>query len=305
MMNRKAIPLPDAKIENDSRDVVVIVIGESARSDHFSLYDYDRCTNPYLEQEEDVVALNATSADTYTTAGVKAIIDHKATDKLYEILPNYLYRGGVDVVWRTNNWGEPPLHIADIEKVADLKAKYPNANPNYDGILVEGLAERIALSNKNKVFIVLHTSTSHGPTYYKKYPAEFEKFTPVCTTVEMAEADQQELINAYDNTILYTDYIIHSAIEELRTLKDWRSTLLFVSDHGESLGENNLYMHGMPKSMAPREQFDIPFIVWLSDSERTIKDIECAEQYHVFHTVLNALSIESEIYNPEHNLIND
>lgn len=303
-LNQKEILLPDATIKNDNKEVCVVIIGESARSKNFSLYGYERETNPLMKQDS-VTALRAESAATYTTAGVKAIIDHKATDKLYEILPNYLYRGGVDVVWRTNNWGEPPLHIADIEKVADLKAKYPNANPNYDGILVEGLAERIASSDKSKVLIVLHTSTSHGPTYYKKYPAEFEKFTPVCTTVEMAEADQQELINAYDNTILYTDYIIHSAIEELRTLKDWRSTLLFVSDHGESLGENNLYMHGMPKSMAPREQFDIPFIVWLSDSERTIKDVECAEQYHVFHTVLNALSIESEIYNPEHNLIND
>ena len=151
----------------------------------------------------------------------------------------------------------------------------------------------------------MHTSTSHGPTYYKKYPKEFEVFTPVCTTVEMAEADHHELINAYDNSILYTDYLVHTAIEELRSLKEWRSTLLYVSDHGESLGENNLYMHGMPKSMAPREQFDIPFIVWLSDAERTIRTIECAEQYHVFHTVLSSLSVESEIYNAEYDIIDN
>ena len=153
--------------------------------------------------------------------------------------------------------------------------------------------------------VVVHTSTSHGPTYYKKYPAEFERFTPVCTTVEMAEADHDELINAYDNTILYTDYIVHTTIEELRTLEGWRATMLFVSDHGESLGENNLYMHGMPKSMAPAEQFDIPFIVWHYDSERTIKDIELAEQYCVFHTVLSSLSIESEIYNAEYDIFNN
>lgn len=300
-LNAKEIALPDATIMNQSKEVCVLIIGESARSQNFSLYGYERHTNPLMEQDS-VTALRAESAATYTTAGVKAIIDHKPTNKLYEILPNYLYRNGIDVVWRTTNWGEPPLHIANVEKVADLKTKYPEADARYDGILCEGLAERIASSDKSKVFVVLHTSTSHGPTYFKKYPAEFERFTPVCTTVEMAEADHQELINAYDNTILYTDYIVHTAIEELRMLDGWRSTLLFVSDHGESLGENNLYMHGMPKSMAPREQFDIPFIVWHSDSERTIRDIECAEQYHVFHTVMSSLSVDSEIYNPEYDI---
>ena len=303
-LNAKEIPLPDAAIKSDDKEVCVLIIGESARSKNFSLYGYERQTNPLLTQDG-VVVLCAESAATYTTAGVKAIIDHKPTNKLYEILPNYLYRNGIDVIWRTSNWGEPPLHIANIEKVATLKERYPEADARYDGILVEGLAERIASSDKNKVFVVLHTSTSHGPTYYKKYPKEFEVFTPVCTTVEMAEADHEELINAYDNSILYTDYLVHTAIDELRSLKEWRSTLLFVSDHGESLGENNLYMHGMPKSMAPREQFDIPFIVWLSDSERTIRDIECAEQYHVFHTVLSSLSIESEIYNAEYDIINN
>ena len=303
-LNAKEIPLPDATIKNNDKEVCVLIIGESARSKNFSLYGYERQTNPLLTQDG-VVALYAESAATYTTAGVKAIIDHKPTNKLYEILPNYLYRNGIDVIWRTSNWGEPPLHIANIEKVATLKEVYPEADARYDGILVEGLAERIASSDKNKVFAVLHTSTSHGPTYYKKYPKEFEVFTPVCTTVEMAEADHHELINAYDNSILYTDYLVHTAIEELRSLKEWRSTLLYVSDHGESLGESNLYMHGMPKSMAPREQFDIPFIVWLSDAERTIRTIECAEQYHVFHTVLSSLSVESEIYNAEYDIIDN
>lgn len=303
-LNQKEIPLPDATILNDTKEVCVLIIGESARSQNFELYGYERNTNPLLKGDS-VAVLRAESAATYTTAGVKAIIDHKATDKLYEILPNYLHRHGVDVVWRSNNWGEPPLHIDNVESVATLKKMYPASDERYDGILTQGLAERIASSSANKVLIVLHTSTSHGPTYFKKYPAEFERFTPVRTTVEMSEADHEELVNAYDNTILYTDYIIHTAIDELRTLDDWRSTLLFVSDHGESLGENNLYMHGMPKSMAPREQFDIPFIVWHSDPERTIRDIECAEQYHVFHTVMSSLSVTSDIYNPEYDIFNN
>ena len=121
-LNQKEILLPDATIKSEDREVCVVIIGESARSKNFSLYGYERPTNPLMEQDG-VVALRAESAATYTTAGVKAIIDHKPTNKLYEILPNYLYRNGVDVVWRTNNWGEPPLHIADVEKVAKLKSE--------------------------------------------------------------------------------------------------------------------------------------------------------------------------------------
>ena len=296
--NAKEILLPDAKIASESKDVVVLIIGESARRENFSLYGYNKPTNPLLEQEN-VVALIAKSAATYTTAGVKAILDHKPTDKLFEILPNYLYRAGVDVIWRTNNWGEPPVHIEKYQRVADLKALHPEADERYDAILLEGLKEAIESSSADKVFIVLHTSTSHGPIYYSKYPSEFERFTPVCTTVEMAKADPTELMNAYDNTIVYTDYLIDSVIEILRTIPTRRSAMLFVSDHGESLGENNLYMHGVPMALAPKEQVEIPFIVWSSEGRESIKQLEEVGQYHTFHSVLDFLGIESEIYNPE------
>lgn len=296
--NAKEILLPDAKIASESKDVVVLIIGESARRENFSLYGYNKPTNPLLEQEN-VVALIAKSAATYTTAGVKAILDHKPTDKLFEILPNYLYRAGVDVIWRTNNWGEPPVHIEKYQRVADLKALYPEADERFDAILLEGLKDVIESSSADKVFIVLHTSTSHGPIYYSKYPSEFERFTPVCTTVEMAKADPTELMNAYDNTIVYTDYLIDSVIEILRTIPTRRAAMLFVSDHGESLGENNLYMHGVPMALAPKEQVEIPFIVWSSEGTESIKQLEEVGQYHTFHSVLDFLGIESEIYNPE------
>ncbi len=295
--NQKEILLPDATIANSDKEVVVLIIGESARRQNFSLYGYDKKTNPLLENQA-VTALTAKSAATYTTAGVKAILDHKPTDKLYEILPNYLYRAGVDVVWRTANWGEPPVHIEKYQKVADLKAQYPNADERYDGILTVGLKEVVESSTADKVLIVLHTSTSHGPTYYSKYPSEFEHFTPVCTTVEMAKAVQSELINAYDNTILYTDYLVNEVIESMKTLTNHRSCVIFISDHGESLGENNLYMHGVPMAMAPKEQVEIPFIVWTSDSSK-IKAIDEAGQYHIFHSTMDFLSIDSPVYNSQ------
>ena len=297
--NAKEILLPNATIATAGKDVCVLVIGESARRDHFSLYGYERETNPLLASD-DVTALMAKSAATYTTAGVKAILDHKPVSKLYEILPNYLHRAGVDVVWRTSNWGEPPLHIERYYKAAEhLKERYPNEDSRYDEILLAGLKEEILSSTKNKLLIVLHTSISHGPTYFKKYPKEFELFAPVCTTVEMSKADHDELINAYDNTILYTDYILHSLIGILKDIPERRACMLFVSDHGESLGENNLYMHGVPMSIAPKEQVEIPFIVWSSDPTLKIKNIEEAEQYHIFHSVLDFLGIESPIFNSE------
>ena len=299
--NAKEILLPDAQITTDSRDICVLIIGESARRAHFSLYGYERETNPFTPGDG-VTALIADAAATYTTAGVKAILDHAPVNKLYEILPNYMNRAGVDVIWRTSNWGEPPVHIDKYYKVKDIKARFPEADDRYDGILVERLKEDILASDKTKTLVIIHTNTSHGPTYFKKYPSEFEKFTPVCTTVEMSKADQQELINAYDNTVVYTDWLIHSVIETLKEIPDARKCMIYVSDHGESLGENNLYMHGVPMSMAPAEQVEIPFIVWDSDENTTIKPLEKVGQYHVFHSIMNFMGMTSPFYDEEKNI---
>ena len=205
------------------------------------------------------------------------------------------------MTWRTSNWGEPPVHIEKYYKAGKLREMYPEADGQYDGILFAGLKEVIEASEKDKVLIIIHTGTSHGPTYNKKYPAEFEVFTPVCNTVEMAKADPVELMNSYDNTILYTDYLVHTAIETLRSVSGRRGCVMFVSDHGESLGENNLYMHGVPMSMAPKEQIEIPFIVWTTDNS-SIKQLEKVGQYHVFHSVLDFLGVSSPVFNEELNI---
>lgn len=298
--NQKEIPLPDARIVTGSKDVCILIIGESARRANFSLYGYEKETNPLMAKDS-VTALIADAAATYTTAGVKALLSYQPGGKLYEILPNYLDRTGADVTWRTSNWGEPPVHIGKYYKSSRLREMYPQAEGRYDGILLEGLKEVIETSDKDKILIVLHTGTSHGPTYNKRYPAEFEVFTPVCNTVEMSKADPVELMNAYDNTILYTDYLVHSAIEILRSVPERRGCVLFVSDHGESLGENNLYMHGVPMSMAPKEQIEIPFIVWTSD-KTPVKNLDKVSQYHVFHSVLDFLGVDSPIFNEDLNI---
>ncbi|SFB79399.1 lipid A ethanolaminephosphotransferase [Kaistella jeonii] len=301
--NEKEILLPNATIKDNQKSVVILVIGESARSENFSLYGYPKNTNPLLSKIPNVSHFNATSDATYTTAGVKSILEHQNTDELYEILPNYLYRNNVDVVWRTTNWGEPPVHIKNYENREALMPNCKGDGCNYDGILLSGLKEEILASKKNKILIVLHTSTSHGPTYSKKYPAQFETFKPVCNSVELGNCSHTELVNAYDNTIVYTDYLLANVIEDLKQLKDYKSAMIFVSDHGESLGENNLYMHGLPISIAPKQQYEIPFIVWTSDnSARQLKPNKVLTQNYVFHSVLNFLNIGSPIYNEQMNI---
>ncbi|MGL4581936.1 MAG: sulfatase-like hydrolase/transferase, partial [Flavobacterium sp.] len=281
---------------------VVLVIGESARRQNFSLYGYEKQTNPLLSKMDNLYHFDATSCATYTTAGVKCILEHQESNDLYEILPNYLYRNGVEVIWRTTNWGEPPVHIENYKNKEALKQISEDQNSDYDQVLLAGLKQEILSSTKDKIFIVLHTSTSHGPQYNKKYPKEFETFTPVCNSVELANCSQTELVNAYDNTIVYTDYILSRVIEDLKELKQYKSTMLFVSDHGESLGEKNLYMHGLPMSIAPKEQYEIPFIVWVSDNSKKLKPNNNLSQQHVFHSVMNFLSVDSSIYNEQMNI---
>ncbi len=294
--NQKEILLPDVTSVSETRDICVLMIGESARQDHFSLYGYGKETNP-LTTRDSVVALKADASSTYTLGGVKAILEPVEAKELYEILPNYLQRAGVDVSWRTSNWGEPPVHTEKYYKNTELKNKYPDLDGEHDGILLAGLKEELLESQADKIFVVIHGYTNHGPAYYSNYPPEFEVFTPACHTVEMSKTTQEELFNAYDNSVLYTDYLIHSVIEMLKDIPDRRSCVFFVSDHGESLGENNLYMHGIPYSMAPKEQIEIPFLVWAPDMQ--VKPLEKVGQHHVFHSVLRFFGMESPAFDEE------
>ena len=294
------IKLPDGKITDNEKAVVVLVIGESARKANFQLYGYKRDTNPLLSKQKELKVYQANSCATYTTAGSKAILEPKDCDDLYELLPNYAFRTGVDVSWRTSNWGEPPIHIDEYLTDPQLADLYGVSNA-YDDILYHGLRERIESSKKNKVLIILHTSTSHGPQYANKYPKEFEVYKPVAMNVEEGEKNVGMLVNAYDNTIRYTDYLLDSLINTLHAMTDWKSAMIFISDHGESLGENKMFMHGLPMKLAPKEQYEIPFLVWTSQNFRTYKsDLPAVlEQHYIFHSVLNLLSIQSPAYNKD------
>ncbi len=308
------IKLPDGTIADHEKAVVVLVIGESARKANFQLYGYQRDTNPLLSKQEGLKVYQATACATYTTAGTKAILEPKDSGDLYELLPNYAFRTGVDVSWRTSNWGEPPIHIDEYLTDTDLSDLYQGKSNDYDDILYYGLRERIESSKKDKVLIILHTSTSHGPKYADKYPKEFEVYKPVAKNIEEGEKNIGMLINAYDNTIRYTDFLLNSLINTLREMKDWHSAMIFISDHGESLGENKMFMHGLPMKLAPKVQYEIPFLVWTSDGFRTYKQTSSSqdapegelpavlEQHYIFHSVLNLLSIQSPAYNKDYDI---
>jgi lipid A ethanolaminephosphotransferase len=297
------IKLPDGRIADHDKAVVVLVIGESARKANFQLYGYKRDTNPLLSRQNGLKVYQATSCATYTTAGCKAILEPKNSGDLYEVLPNYAFRTGVDVSWRTYNWGEPPIHIDEYLTDTDLAAKYPDVDGRYDCILYAGLRQRIESSKKDKVLIILHTSTSHGPKYADKYPKEFEVYKPVAKSIEEGEKNVGMLVNAYDNTIRYTDYLLDSLINTLREMTDWKTAMIFISDHGESLGENKVFMHGLPMKLAPKVQYEIPFLVWTSDGFRNYKPATelppVLEQHYIFHSVLNLLSIQSPAYDKD------
>jgi lipid A ethanolaminephosphotransferase len=309
--------LPPATFFSGGKTVVILVIGEAARAQNFQLYGYDRPTNPLLSRVGVVALKNATACATYTTAAVRCILSNVGLEspfsKKYEPLPSYLQRNGVDVIWRTRNWGEPPLEVQTYQRAGDLAADCAGAHCAYDEVLLSGLERRIDVSSNQRVFVVLHQSGSHGPAYYTKYPREFEYFRPVCRSVELGKCTHDELVNAYDNTILYEDYFLFRLIGVLKRLEDTAALLIYVSDHGESLGEYGMYLHGIPRAIAPEVQKDIPFVIWMSDEFIRRKAVQIARleaqrahrQRDVFHTVMGAFSMHSDAYLGEYDIFSE
>ena len=309
--SRQAEPLPDARFASDEKTVVILVIGESARRRNFSLYGYARATNPVLSASGAVPLANTEACATYTTEALLCILSHDDPSLRLagatELLPSYLQRHGIDVIWRTNNWGEPPLKVGTYERARDLELSCTGTMCSHDDLLLSGLAQRIRNSPARKVFVVLHQSGSHGPAYNTKVPPSFERFKPVCDSVELNRCTPQSLLNAYDNTILYTDHVVGRVIDLLKQMKGVPATLLYISDHGESLGEQGLYLHGTPMALAPDVQKEVPFLVWMSEEFQRRHRIDAAtlarstthSQGQVFHSVMGAFDMRSSIYRPQ------
>lgn len=177
--------------------------------------------------------------------------------------------------------------------------------------MLVGLQEYIDEQKTGDIMIVLHQMGIHGPAYYKRYPASFEKFTPVCRTNELEECSKEEISNAYDNALLYTDYFLSQVIALLKNYSDrFEAAMLFVSDHGESLGEFNVYLHGLPFKIAPEGQKHIAAVFWFSDNFKLDKEAlrqkssEFFSHDNLFHTILGLMEVQTDIYDRSLDMIN-
>lgn len=303
------------------RTVTVIVVGETARAANFSLNGYGRQTNPLLSRQDGLINFShVSSCGTATAVSVPCVFsalgrdgysDSKASSQ--EGLLDVLKHAGFDVIWRDNNSG--CKGVCDRVRYEDMsRPAGPDSHCDgaecYDERLLEGLPELLRSSDKDLV-IVLHQKGSHGPAYASRYPKEFARFGPVCTTNQFEQCSRESIQAAYDNTIAYTDYFLSKTIDMLREAASREgvdTAMLYFSDHGESLGENNVYLHGAPYMFAPREQTEVPMMLWMSDgfSDRFSIDRRCLRERrnqqlshdNVFHSVLGMLDVNTAVLNP-------
>jgi lipid A ethanolaminephosphotransferase len=304
------------------RVVTVIVLGETARAMNFSLNHYERPTNPYMAQQQGLINFsNVQSCGTATAVSLPCVFSVLGHEKFsdskahsQEGLLDVFAHAGFSVLWRDNNSGcKGVCDRVAYEDLSQPVAGNPlcNAEECFDERLLENLPEIIRKSDKDMV-IVLHQKGSHGPAYWKRYPPEFQRFGPVCQTNDLEQCSREQITAAYDNTILYTDYVLHKTVQMLEALSTedkLDTSMLYFSDHGESLGERNMYLHGAPYIISPLEQRHVPMMLWLSPgfSERFRIDRQClgarADQQfshdNVFHSLLGLLDIHTVVYNPK------
>ncbi|MBU1779696.1 MAG: phosphoethanolamine--lipid A transferase [Gammaproteobacteria bacterium] len=259
----------------EHRELIVLVVGETARADRFSLNGYSRPTNPNLEKEEVVSLKNVSSCGTSTAVSVPCMFS-SLTEAGFSIekagtLENsldVLRKNGVEVLWRDNNSDSKGVALrVDYEDFRNSAKNLVCDEECRDVGMLHGLQNYIDSRPGKDILIVLHQMGNHGPAYYKRYPQEFEYFKPVCKTSELSQCTQQEIDNAYDNAIRYTDYFLGQVIDLLKRYdKSHETAMLYVSDHGESLGEFGLYLHGAPKAFAPKVQTHVASVVWFGQS---------------------------------------
>jgi lipid A ethanolaminephosphotransferase len=293
----------------------VLVVGETARAQNFSLNGYERNTNPELARRAVINFPHAQACGTSTEVSLPCMFSPYGRrqydeDKIlsHESLLQVLGRAGIHVLWRDNQSGckgvcdAPTEQRLDHAAVKDLCA----GGQCMDEVLLHGM-DQIVRDTKGNLFVVMHQLGSHGPAYFKRYPTEFKRFTPACETEDLRLCSQTEIVNAYDNSLLYTDFVLGRVIDFLDRAQQTHDTaMLYMSDHGESLGDNGLYLHGVPYPIAPDVQKNVPFVMWLSPAFRRDFRIDeaClrrradlpASHDNLFHSVLGVLDVQTGVY---------
>src|SRR5262245_34370293 len=296
--------------------LVVLVMGETARADRFSLNGYERDTNRYTRARDVVNFPSVVSCGTSTAESVPCIFSGLGQAKFShgaamagESIVGAMQRLGVDTFWRDNSTGcKSVCDEQHFEQRADWKdPELCDATGCFDELLLQDFDALLA-DREHDHLIILHQRGSHGPAYNTDVPQWAKEYFPECDLPNLRNCDRDSINNSYDNTILYTDYFVSRVIDELaQRSADFDTAMLYVSDHGESLGENGLYLHGFPYSMAPREQIEVPMLFWASPgfyADRAHVDPQCLRQSAlddtshdaIFHTLLPIFGLESPLY---------
>ena len=312
-----AIVAPDAHISGDDRhrELILLVIGETARADRFSINGYARDTTPRLREANAISLPDFRSCGTSTAVSVPCMFSPRGMARFdpkqaaeEENLLDVLQRAGVNVLWLDNNSDSKGTAL----RVPYRDYKSPGTNTICDtecrdeGMLVP-LQDYIDSHPAGDIVVVLHQMGNHGPAYYKRYPPAFEQYQPACKSKDLSLCSREEIGNAYDNAILYTDHFLGKAIELLkRNDAKFETALFYLSDHGESLGEGGLYLHGLPRPLAPDSQVHVPAILWFGSSfdglDREALMRKRRQRFthdHLFHTVLGFLEVRTSSYKPE------
>ena len=304
-------------MQNEKRkNLTILIVGETSRAENFSLNGYPRETNPRLAKDNVVYFPNTASCGTATAVSVPCMFSDMPREHYKEELAQHqegvldiIQRAGINVLWNDNDGGcKGACDRVPHQNVTALNLPGQCINGEcYDEVLFHGLEEYINNLQGDGV-IVLHTIGSHGPTYYNRYPPQFRKFTPTCDTNEIQTCTKEQLVNTYDNTLVYVDYIVDKAINLLKEHQDkFTTSLVYLSDHGESLGENGIYLHGLPYAIAPDSQKQVPMLLWLSEDyqKRYQVDQNCLQkqaqtqhysQDNLFSTLLGLTGVETKYY---------
>jgi lipid A ethanolaminephosphotransferase len=306
--------------------LLMIVVGETARSANFSFNGYARETTPQMKAlsqiEPFVYWKDAWSCGTNTASSLPCMFSHLGKEEFedskarYESLLDVLQRAGLAVLWIDNQSG--CKGVCDrVPNANTLAAKVPehcSSGECHDLVMLHDLDARIAAlpaeQRAKGVVVVLHQMGSHGPAYFKRVPPEFKKFQPECLTNNLSECTREQITNSYDNTLLYTDQLLFSSIKWLKSRENTaRSAMIYVSDHGESLGEKGIYLHGLPYAIAPNEQKQIPWLNWFSPEFVAAKklDVTCLQNNasqrithdNLFHSVLGLLDVKTALHSPK------
>ena len=303
--------------------LLVLVVGETSRAANWQLGGYARATTPRLQQlvqqGEAVYFSNVTSCGTATALSLPCMFSPQTRQRFdgapSEGLLDVLQRAGLAVLWLDNQSGCKGAcdRVPSVNTRALDNPRWCASGECRDEVMLDGLAQRIAAlpaSRRAKgVVVVLHQMGSHGPAYYKRVDPSFKRFLPECTSNALQACERNAVVNAYDNTVLYTDHFVAQTVQWLKSQTRADTALLYVSDHGESLGENNLHLHGLPYALAPREQKHVPMLAWTSPAwrQRMGQDSRCAagqaarawSHDNFFHTVLGLADVRTQVYRPE------